>query len=120
MPVLTVFYIKLLINLVLTIGIIWTISRSDLFSKWQRENDKLIFTLGFVLFRLIPWIGIFLIINEEPRGDIPFFFIRPKVPRPAVSSTAISGRTTHRFTPTLSAFRFGSGTMHVRSYFLWC
>lgn len=76
MPVLTVFYIKLLINLALTIGIIWTISRSDLFSKWQRENDKLIFTLGFVLFRLIPWIGIFLIINEEPRGDIPFFFYK--------------------------------------------
>lgn len=76
MPVLTVFYIKLLINLALTIGIIWTISRSDLFSKWQQENDKLIFTLGFVLFRLIPWIGIFLIINEEPRGDIPFFFYK--------------------------------------------
>jgi hypothetical protein len=76
MPVLTVFYIKLLINLALTIGIIWTISRSDLFSKWQQENDKLIFTLGFVLFRLIPWIGIFLIVNEEPRGDIPFFFYK--------------------------------------------
>lgn len=76
MPVLTVFYIKLLINLALTIGIIWTISRSDLFSKWQRENDKQILALAFVLFRLIPWIGIFLIVNEEPRGDIPFFFYK--------------------------------------------
>jgi hypothetical protein len=76
MPILTIFYIKLLINLGLTFGIIWTISRSDLFARWQAENEKLIFGLGFVLLRLIPWIGIFLIINEDPRGDIPFFFYK--------------------------------------------
>lgn len=76
MPILTIFYIKLLINLGLTVGIIWTISRSDLFAKWQQENEKLILGLGFLLFRLIPWIGIFLIVNEEPRGDIPFFFYK--------------------------------------------
>lgn len=76
MPVLTVFYLKLIINLGLTLGILWTISRSDLFSKWQIEKDKLIFTLAFILLRLIPWIGIFLIINEDPRGDIPFFFYK--------------------------------------------
>ncbi|NIJ56091.1 hypothetical protein [Dyadobacter arcticus] len=76
MPILTIFYIKLFINLGLTLGIVWTISRSDLFSKWQQENEKLTFGLGFVLLRLIPWIGIFLIINEDPRGDIPFFFYK--------------------------------------------
>ena len=76
MPILTVFYIKLLINLALTIGIFWTISRSDLFSKWQKENEKVIFAIGFLLLRLIPWIGIFLIINEVPRGDVPFFFYK--------------------------------------------
>ncbi|TDE13937.1 hypothetical protein [Dyadobacter psychrotolerans] len=76
MPVLTVFYIKLIVNLILTFGIIWTISRSDLFSKWQLEKDKLIFTLAFILLRLIPWIGIFLVLNEDPRGDIPFFFYK--------------------------------------------
>jgi hypothetical protein len=76
MPILTIFYIKLLINLGLTFGIIWTISRSDLFARWQAENEKLIFGLGFVFLRLIPWIGIFLIINEDPRGDIPFFFYK--------------------------------------------
>ncbi len=76
MPILTVFYIKLLINLVLTIGIIWTVRQSTLFTKWQWENDKLILALGFVFFRLLPWIGIFLIIGEEPRGDIPFFFYK--------------------------------------------
>lgn len=76
MPVLTVFYIKLLINLLLTFGIIWTISRTALFAKWQRENEKLILGLAFLFLRLIPWIGIFLIINEDPRGDIPFFFYK--------------------------------------------
>jgi hypothetical protein len=76
MPVLTVFYIKLLINLGLTLGIIWTISRSGLFAKWQLEKDKLVFSIAFIIFRLIPWIGIFLIINEAPRGDIPFFFYK--------------------------------------------
>ena len=76
MPILTVFYIKLLINLLLTFGIIWTISRSDLLAKWQRENEKLILGIAFVVLRLIPWIGIFLVINEDPRGDIPFFFYK--------------------------------------------
>ncbi len=76
MPILHVFYIKLLINLALTIGIFWTISRSDLFSKWQKENEKAVFAIGFLLLRLIPWIGIFLIINEVPRGDVPFFFYK--------------------------------------------
>jgi hypothetical protein len=76
MPILTVFYIKLLINLGLTLGIIWVITRSELFTKWQRDNDRMVFALSFLLLRLIPWIGIFLIVNEEPRGDIPFFFYK--------------------------------------------
>jgi hypothetical protein len=76
MSILTIFYIKLFINLGLTLGIVWTISKTDLFSEWQRKNEKLVLGLGFLLFRLIPWIGIFLIINEDPRGDIPFFFYK--------------------------------------------
>jgi hypothetical protein len=76
MPILTVFYLKLIINLGLTLGIIWTISRSELFAKWQLEKDKLIFLIAFITFRLIPWIGIFLVVNEDPRGDIPFFFYK--------------------------------------------
>ncbi len=76
MPILTVFYIKLLINLVLTSGIFWVISRSDLFVKWQARREGLVFSLTFILLRLIPWIGIFLIFNELPRGDVPFFFYK--------------------------------------------
>lgn len=76
MPILTVFYIKLLINLVLTSGIFWVISRSDLFTKWQGQKENLVLAVGFVLLRLLPWVGIFLVFNELPRGDVPFFFYK--------------------------------------------
>jgi hypothetical protein len=76
MPILTVFYVKLFINLGLTLGIFWVISQSALFAKWQQEKEKSVFAVGFILLRLIPWIAIFLIANEEPRGDIPFFFYK--------------------------------------------
>ena len=76
MPILTIFYIKLLINLGLTIGIIWSVSKSELFTRWQAENEKLVFAVSFLIFRLLPWIGIFLIVGEDPRGDIPFFFYK--------------------------------------------
>jgi len=76
MPILTVFYIKLLINLILTSGIFWVISRSDLFSRWQNKHENVVFAAGFVLLRLLPYIGIFLLLNEVPRGDVPFFFYK--------------------------------------------
>ncbi|CAG5010475.1 hypothetical protein DYBT9275_04729 [Dyadobacter sp. CECT 9275] len=76
MNVLTVFYIKLIINLGLTIGIFLVINHTDLFKKWQQENEKRVFLLGFVILRLIPWIAIFVLTSEEPRGDIPFFYYK--------------------------------------------
>jgi hypothetical protein len=76
MPILTVFYIKLLINLVLTGGILWVIGKSDLFQNWQKTQEKLVFSLSFLALRLIPWLIIFVIVNEAPRGDVPFFFYK--------------------------------------------
>lgn len=76
MPILTIFYIKLLINLGLTAGILWVIAKPHLFSKWQEENDKAVFTIAIVLLRLIPWIGIFIVLDQAPRGDVPFFFYK--------------------------------------------
>ncbi|QRR02900.1 hypothetical protein [Dyadobacter sandarakinus] len=76
MPIITVFYIKLLINLALSIGIIWTISKPGQFARWQRESDRLVFWGSFLIFRIVPWIAIFLVLYEEPRGDIPFFFYK--------------------------------------------
>jgi hypothetical protein len=76
MPILTVFYVKLILNLFLTFGILTVIYKSKLFERWQVEKDKQIFGAAFVLLRLIPWIGIFLVLNEAPRGDVPFFFYK--------------------------------------------
>ncbi|TDB60876.1 hypothetical protein [Arundinibacter roseus] len=76
MPILTVFYIKLVLCLLLTVAILWTTNKQNLFAKWQRENDKLLFGIGFLAVRLLPFIGIFLLIGEDPRGDVPFFFYK--------------------------------------------
>ena len=76
MPILTVFYVKLFLNLLLTAALLWVVSQPALFAKWQREKDSLALGAGFLLFRVLPWIGIFLLIGEDPRGDVPFFFYK--------------------------------------------
>jgi hypothetical protein len=76
MPIITVFYIKLLLSAVLTSAILWSLWKSDLFKKWQLNHDRVAFAVGFFLFRLLPWIGIFLVLDFEPRGDVPFFFYK--------------------------------------------
>ena len=76
MPILTVFYVKLLLNLALTGAIVWVLLKPQLFYRWQQQKDTLALSLGFLLFRLLPWIGIFLILGEDPRGDVPFFFYK--------------------------------------------
>ncbi|WP_025764019.1 hypothetical protein [Dyadobacter tibetensis] len=76
MSINTIFYIKLIINTALTLGILWTVSQSTHFKTWQQTREKLVFGLGFVLLRLLPWVAIFLVLNQDPRGDIPFFFYK--------------------------------------------
>ncbi|WP_247237071.1 hypothetical protein [Telluribacter sp. SYSU D00476] len=76
MSILEVFSIKILLNIALTAGIVWVVRQQSLFAKWQNEQDGLVFGIGFLLIRLLPWIGVFLIINEDPRGDVPFFFYK--------------------------------------------
>lgn len=76
MPILTVFYIKVILSIGLTAGIIWTQWKSALIAEWQQKNDTLAFTLGFLILRLLPWIAIFIILDQEPRGDVPFFFYK--------------------------------------------
>jgi hypothetical protein len=76
MPILTVFYIKLIINVILTFGIFWVVGASNLFAKWQGRKDGIVFSIAFIVLRLLPWVSIFLVFNEEPRGDIPFFFYK--------------------------------------------
>ncbi len=76
MPILTVFYIKILFSFFLSVALIWVVLRPGLFAKWQQEQDTWVLGVGFLIVRLLPWIGVFLIINEDPRGDVPFFFYK--------------------------------------------
>lgn len=76
MPILTVFYIKVILSIFLTAGIIWTQWKPAVVADWQQKNDKLAFTLGFLMLRLLPWIAIFIVLDQEPRGDVPFFFYK--------------------------------------------
>lgn len=76
MTIVTVFYFKLLISVVLAAVIFIIINKSELFNRWQNKGDKTVLALAFILSRFIPWVVIFLVANEEPRGDIPFFFYK--------------------------------------------
>ena len=79
MSILTVFYIKLILCVLLTVAAIVLLRFRTRFADWQRQDDRTdtrILALGFVLLRLLPWVGIFLILNEAPRGDVPFFFYK--------------------------------------------
>lgn len=76
MPIITVFYIKLLLSAALTTAIFLALWQSRYFEKWQKESDVLVFWTGFMVLRLLPWIGIFVLLNFEPRGDVPFFFYK--------------------------------------------
>ncbi len=75
MSTLTVFYVKLLLVIVSSITI-WIGSKADSFwGKWeQKQQEKRAILLGFLLFRIIPFIAIYLILNQTPRGDVPFFW----------------------------------------------
>ncbi len=120
MPILTVFYIKLIINLGLTLGIFWVISRSDLFAKWQQEKEKSIFAIGFhssssdSMDRNFSYRQ-----RRSTRRYSVLSFIKPKRPKQAVLFTVISGLIMLRYMRTLSVYRFGSGIIHVPLFCLW-
>jgi hypothetical protein len=56
--------------------LVWLGSGADSF--WEKlEQDKrgaTIIGLGILLFRLLPFVFIYLIFNQMPRGDVPFFW----------------------------------------------
>lgn len=78
MSILTVFYIKLILCVLLTVVAAVLLRYRTCFADWQRQDrtDSRVFVLGFILLRFLPWVGIFLVFNEAPRGDVPFFFYK--------------------------------------------
>jgi hypothetical protein len=75
MSTLTVFYIKLVLIAFSSVAI-WLGARSDSF--WQQIHEKRqenrLLGFGLILFRLLPFILVYVVMNYSPRGDVPFFW----------------------------------------------
>jgi hypothetical protein len=77
MPILTVFYIKILISALLTLLIVGAVWKKDQFRKWQLAGqDTRLLAVAFVGLRLLPFIGIYVVLGQEPRNDVPFFYYK--------------------------------------------
>jgi hypothetical protein len=77
MPILTVFYIKLVISALLTLLLVGAVWKRALFRQWQlRGQDTWVLTLAFVGLRLLPFIGVYVILGQDPRNDVPFFYYK--------------------------------------------
>ncbi|MFN4147260.1 MAG: hypothetical protein ACK4GN_15655 [Runella sp.] len=71
----TVFYFKLILT-VFSSALVWWGAQADTFwQKIQRKGQSdLIVLLGLLLLRFVPFLLVYLILNQTPRGDVPFFW----------------------------------------------
>ena len=77
MPILTVFYIKLILSALLTLLFVGAVWKRKLFQNWQDRNQGTwVLSVAFVGLRLLPFIGIYVILGQEPRNDVPFFYYK--------------------------------------------
>ncbi len=77
MPILTVFYIKLVLSALLTLLFVGAVWKRKLFQNWQSNHrDSAVLLVAFVLLRVLPFIGIYVILGQEPRNDVPFFYYK--------------------------------------------
>jgi len=75
MSIFTVFYIKLLLVSAST-TLVWWGASADFFWKElvKKQRGSTIVWLGILISRLLPFVVIYLIFNQTPRGDVPFFW----------------------------------------------
>jgi hypothetical protein len=75
MSILNVFYIKLILSALFTIGGLFLISKKEQMLELQKGgSDRKVLGLFFLVFRILPYIGIYIVLNQEPRSDLPFFY----------------------------------------------
>jgi hypothetical protein len=72
---LIVFITKIVVTALFSL-LIWKGASAETF--WQKLQTKYSgqnwVLLGIVLFRLLPFVGVYLLLNQTPRGDVPFFW----------------------------------------------
>lgn len=74
MPTTTVFAVKLFVSIILC-GVIWFVVRYRYrLEPLVQKRENLVIAALLVTLRVVPFIAIFLVLNETPRGDIPFFY----------------------------------------------
>lgn len=75
MSTITVFYVKIVLVIFSSV-LIWGGANADSF--WGRleksQKSHITLGLGILIFRIVPFIAIYLIFNQIPRGDVPFFW----------------------------------------------
>lgn len=75
MSTLTVFYVKLLLVAMSSL-MIWLGARADSF--WEKTEKKqggtALIGFGILILRIIPFVLIYVVLNQTPRGDVPFFW----------------------------------------------
>ncbi len=77
MPILTVFYLKIILSALLTLLFVGCVWKKSLFQKWQSsQKDRWILVLSFIGLRLLPFIGIYVIMGQDVRNDVPFFYYK--------------------------------------------
>lgn len=75
MSTLTVFYVKLLLVVVSSAVIWWGANNDSFWQKLQQnKQEKLAIWVSLILFRLIPFVLIYGVLQQTPRGDVPFFW----------------------------------------------
>ncbi|RIV18075.1 hypothetical protein DYU11_29400 [Fibrisoma montanum] len=74
MSVELVFIGKLLLCFFLTGLIFFVSTRADRFRHRLAGQETRWLTGAFVVFRLVPFVVVYLILDESPRGDVPFFY----------------------------------------------
>lgn len=76
MPILYVFYIKLALTLLSCVAGYFLLTHYERFASLLERNKT--YTTASLIFitRVIPFILVFIVLKELPRGDIPFFYYK--------------------------------------------
>jgi len=74
MPVTTVFTVKLIVSLFLYLAVWLTVHYHRQLQPLVENRQGIILTGLLFALRVVPFVVVFLVLNETPRGDIPFFY----------------------------------------------
>jgi len=74
MPVLIVFLVKLVVAVFLSLAVWLTARYHQLLQSLVENREGLVIMTLLLALRVVPFVAVFLLLNETPRGDIPFFY----------------------------------------------